>query len=149
MPIIATLQDATAAAPKPLGVGAVVLLFVVGSLFVVGWSRWVRPMNLAIGFAATVAMWTLSYVAMLQPGLVAGELLFVGALACVFAGGWVAGRRAPADASGTSVGLVSATSNLLVIGAVLRDEPGGTHRGGRCPLRRRCSGPWRRRTSWS
>ncbi len=127
MTIIATLQDASAAAPKPLGIGAVVLLFVVGSLFVVGWSRWVRPMNLAIGFAVTVAMWTLSYVAMLQPGLVAGELLFAGALACVFAGGWVAGRRAPADAGGMSVGLVSATINLMVIGAFLRDEQGGTH----------------------
>jgi cytochrome c oxidase assembly protein subunit 15 len=126
MPIIAALQDASAA-PQPLGVAAVVLLFVVGSLFVVGWSRWVRPMNLAIGFAVTVAMWTLSYVAMLQPGLVAGELLFVAALACVFAGGWVAGRRAPSEASGASVGLVSATINLMVVGAFLRDEQGGTH----------------------
>jgi cytochrome c oxidase assembly protein subunit 15 len=127
MQIIAALQDATAAPEKPLGIAAVLLIFVVGSLAVVGWSRWVRPMNLALGFAATVAMWTLSYVALLQPGLVAGELLFAGALACVFAGGWVAGRRAPEEASGLSVGLVSATINLMVVGAFLRDEQGGSH----------------------
>ncbi|MFM8783967.1 MAG: hypothetical protein ACKOFI_02140, partial [Phycisphaerales bacterium] len=86
---IAALQDA-AAAPTPLGLGALIALFVVGSIVVVFWSRWVRPMNLALGYAATVAMWALSYVAMLQPGIVAGEALFAGALACVFAAGWVA-----------------------------------------------------------
>ena len=89
---IALLQDAAAPAAEqaPLGLGALVALFVVGSVAVVLWSRWVRPMNLALGYAATVAMWALSYVAMLQPGIVAGEALFAGALACVFAAGWLA-----------------------------------------------------------
>ncbi|MFM8872383.1 MAG: COX15/CtaA family protein, partial [Phycisphaerales bacterium] len=124
---IAALQDAAAAPdPTPLGLGALIALFVVGSIVVVFWSRWVRPMNLALGYAATVAMWALSYVAMLQPGIVAGEALFAGALACVFAAGWVAGRRAPGEASGMSVGIVSATINLMVIGAFLRDEQGGS-----------------------
>lgn len=125
---IALLQDAAAPAAEqaPLGLGALVALFVVGSVAVVLWSRWVRPMNLALGYAATVAMWALSYVAMLQPGIVAGEALFAGALACVFAAGWLAGRRAPGEASGMAVGIVSATINLMVIGAFLRDEQGGS-----------------------
>lgn len=125
---IALLQDAAAPAAEqaPLGLGALVALFVVGSIAVVFWSRWVRPMNLALGYAATVAMWALSYVAMLQPGIVAGEALFAGALACVFAAGWLAGRRAPGEASGMAVGIVSATINLMVIGAFLRDEQGGS-----------------------
>ena len=125
---IALLQDAAAPAAEqaPLGLGALVALFVVGSIAVVFWSHWVRPMNLALGYAATVAMWALSYVAMLQPGIVAGEALFAGALACVFAAGWLAGRRAPGEASGMAVGIVSATINLMVIGAFLRDEQGGS-----------------------
>jgi|LakMenEpi03Aug12_release.lakeMendotaPanAssembly.Ray.scaffolds.fasta_scaffold134594_2 cytochrome c oxidase assembly protein subunit 15 len=126
---IAALQDAVAATtaePTPLGLGPLLALFVVGSIVVVAWSRWVRPMNLALGYAATVAMWALSYVAMLQPGIVAGEALFAGALACVFAAGWLAGRRAPGEASGMSVGIVSATINLMVIGAFLHDEQGGS-----------------------
>ncbi|RLS47044.1 MAG: hypothetical protein DWH86_01515 [Planctomycetota bacterium] len=122
-PVVA---PAPAAAAAPLSIPVLVLLMVVGSGFVIGWSRWVRPMNLAIGFVVTVAMWTLSYVALLQPGFVAGEALFVGALACVLFGGFMAGRFAPGQASGLSVGLVSATINLMVLGAFLRDEQGGT-----------------------
>ena len=116
----------TQAPAAPLGISALVLLMVVGSGFVIAWSRWVRPMNLAIGFVVTVAMWTLSYLALLQPGFVAGEALFVGALACVLFGGFLAGRFAPGQASGLSVGLVSATINLMVVGAFLRDEQGGS-----------------------
>lgn len=119
------LADPAAVPAAPLGIPALVLLFAVGSAAVVAWSRWVRPMNLAIGFAATVAMWTLSYVAMLQPGFAAGEALFAGALACVLVGGFVAGRFAPGESSGMSVGLVSATINLMVVGAFLRDEQQG------------------------
>jgi cytochrome c oxidase assembly protein subunit 15 len=114
-----------AAAAEPLGLAALLALFVVGSALVLAFARFVRPMNLAIGFGATVAMWALSYVAMLQPGQFAGELLFAGAVACVLAGGFVAGRFAHGQASGLGVGLVSATVNLLVIGAFLRDEQGG------------------------
>ncbi len=122
-PVVA---PAPAAAAAPLSIAVLVLLMVVGSGFVIGWSRWVRPMNLAIGFVVTVAMWTLSYVALLQPGFVAGEALFVGALACVLFGGFMAGRFAPGQASGLSVGLVSATINMMVLGAFLRDEQGGS-----------------------
>lgn len=122
-PVVAPAPAATAA---PLSIAVLVLLMVVGSGFVIGWSRWVRPMNLAIGFVVTVAMWTLSYVALLQPGFVAGEALFVGALACVLFGGFMAGRFAPGQASGLSVGLVSATINMMVLGAFLRDEQGGS-----------------------
>jgi len=120
-------QDAAAVTPasNPLGLGVLLALFVVGGAVTLAWARWVRPMNLAIGFATTVAMWTLSFIAMLQPGQAAGEVLFAGAVACVLAGGFVAGRMAPGAANGLSVGLVSATVNLLVIGAFLRDEQGG------------------------
>ena len=124
--LVAPDVSPTPAAAAPLGIAALILLMVVGTGFVIGWSRWVRPMNLAIGFAVTVAMWTLSYIALLQPGFVAGEALFVGALVCVLLGGVVAGRYAPGQASGLSVGLVSATINLMVVGAFLRDEQGGT-----------------------
>jgi len=137
MHMLIAIQDSAAAAltstpvvtpapAAPLGISALVLLMVVGSGFVIAWSRWVRPMNLAIGFVVTVAMWTLSYMALLQPGFVAGEALFVGALACVLFGGFLAGRFAPGQASGLSVGLVSATINLMVVGAFLRDEQGGS-----------------------
>jgi len=122
-PVVAPVPAAAAA---PLSIAVLVLLMVVGSGFVIGWSRWVRPMNLAIGFVVTVAMWTLSYVALLQPGFMAGEALFVGALACVLFGGFMAGRFAPGQASGLSVGLVSATINMMVLGAFLRDEQGGS-----------------------
>ncbi|MEY4810555.1 MAG: hypothetical protein RI986_893, partial [Planctomycetota bacterium] len=131
MHMLIAIQDSAAAAltstpvvtpapAAPLGISALILLMVVGSGFVIAWSRWVRPMNLAIGFVVTVAMWTLSYLALLQPGFVAGEALFVGALACVLFGGFLAGRFAPGQASGLSVGLVSATINLMVVGAFLR-----------------------------
>jgi cytochrome c oxidase assembly protein subunit 15 len=114
-----------AAADTPLGLGALLVLFVGGSLAVLAWASRVRPMNLALGFATTVAMWTFAYVALLQPGRFAGEALFAGSVACVLAGGFVAGRFAPGESSGLRVGLVSATVNLLVIGAFLRDEQGG------------------------
>ena len=88
-----------AAADTPLGLGALLVLFVGGSLAVLAWASRVRPMNLALGFATTVAMWTFAYVALLQPGRFAGEALFAGSVACVLAGGFVAGgwglRRRP------------------------------------------------------
>ena len=81
-----------AAADTPLGLGALLVLFVGGSLAVLAWASRVRPMNLALGFATTVAMWTFAYVALLQPGRFAGEALFAGSVACVLAGGFVAGN---------------------------------------------------------
>jgi cytochrome c oxidase assembly protein subunit 15 len=114
-----------ATAADPLGLLALLGLFLVGAFVVLLWASRVRPMNLALGFATTVAMWTFAYLALLQPGQFAGELLFAGSVACVVAGGFVAGRLAPAEASGVRTGLVSATVNLMVIGAFLRDEQGG------------------------
>jgi cytochrome c oxidase assembly protein subunit 15 len=90
------------------------------------WSAWVRPMNHALGIAATVAMWVLSYVALLQPGFLASELLFAGGVATLVAAGWVAGRFPASGACGWRVGLVSATVNLMIVGAFLHDEKGGT-----------------------
>ena len=69
---LTTTPVVTQAPAAPLGIAPLILLMVVGSGFVIAWSRWVRPMNLAIGFVVTVAMWTLSYLALLQPGFVAG-----------------------------------------------------------------------------
>jgi len=114
-----------ATAADPLGLLALLGLFLAGAFVVLLWASRVRPMNLALGFATTVAMWTFAYLALLQPGQFAGELLFAGSVACVVAGGFVAGRLAPAEASGVRTGLVSATVNLMVIGAFLRDEQGG------------------------
>lgn len=117
---------APSAAAQPLSRMALVGLFALGSLVVVAWARWLRPANLALGLATTVAMWTLSYIALMQPGQLAGEVLFAGVLACLFAGGFVAGRFPHAGARGAAVGLVSATVNLMVLGAFMRDEQGGS-----------------------
>jgi heme a synthase len=101
-------------------------LFVGGSLLVMLWASWVRTMHLALGFAATVAMWALGYVAMMQPGLVAGEALFVMMLGVLFAAGYVAGRFGGPETRPLAVGVVSAIANLLVLGAFLRDEQHGS-----------------------
>lgn len=130
MHTLAQAAATTAAnAPQPRSAGDF-LMIVAGfaGLVLVGalWSRWVRPANLALGMAATVAMWTLSYVALLQPGFLASELLFAGCVASLLAAGWVAGRHPSGGACGWRVGLVSATVNLMIVGAFLRDEQGGT-----------------------
>jgi len=91
------------------------------------WTRFVRPMHLALGFAATAVLWALGYVALMQPGLVAGEALFGLMLVVLFVAGWVAGRYGDADVRPVSVGLVSAIANLLVIGAFLRDDQHGSN----------------------
>lgn len=104
----------------------IVALFVFGSAVVVAWSRFVRVPHLAIGFAATTSLWALGYVAMMRPGLVAGEVVFAAMLAVLFAAGFVAGRFGDRSVRPLSVGLVSATVNLLVLGAFLRDERHGS-----------------------
>jgi cytochrome c oxidase assembly protein subunit 15 len=124
-----TAASAAASAPPPASAGSFLpVIAAFAGLVVVGalWSRWVRPANLALGMAATVAMWTLSYVALLQPGFLASELLFAGCVASLLAAGWVAGRHPSSGACGWRVGLVSATVNLMIVGAFLRDEQGGT-----------------------
>ncbi|MFO0828063.1 MAG: COX15/CtaA family protein [Phycisphaerales bacterium] len=105
---------------------AFVIVLVVGLPLLFGWARMVRPMHLALGFAATALLWVLGYVALLQPGLAVGELLFGLMLAVLFGAGFVAGRYGDGDVRPMTVGLVSAIANLLVVGAFLRDEQHGS-----------------------
>ena len=42
-----------------MGLPVLVVLMLVGCAGLFGWSRWVRPMNLAIGFFVSVTMWAL------------------------------------------------------------------------------------------
>ncbi len=85
-----------------------------------------RGRTLAIGFATTVAMWAVAYVSMMKPGLVMGEVLFGVTLACLLAGGFIAGRNtSPHERpwlAGLKVGIVSASLNLLLIGSLLGGE---------------------------
>ncbi|MDZ4754748.1 MAG: COX15/CtaA family protein [Phycisphaerae bacterium] len=97
-------------------------VFAGGAALVLLWARFARPVHLALGFAATATLWALGYVAMMQPGLIAGDALFAIMLAVVFAAGFIAGRFGGDDVRPVSVGLVSATANLLVLGAFIFDE---------------------------
>lgn len=119
----AAIAPPSSALSRWLTLGA---LFVVGSGVVMLWARFVRTIHLALGFAATVALWAVGYVAMLQPGLAIGELLFVAMLGILFAAGFIAGRFGGHDVRPFRVGLVSAVANLLVLGAFLRDEQHGS-----------------------
>ncbi len=129
-----TTALATAANPNPASFSVLIPLFAVGVALVLGWAWWVRSINLALGLASTVAMWTLAYVALLQPGFLAGELLFAGMVLCLVLGGARAARLRAAAQPGTAathahglrVGLVSATVNLMVLGMFLRPEQGNT-----------------------
>lgn len=117
-------QDpAAASAPAALGLGALLVLFVLGAAFVFLVTRFVSALHLALGFATTAAMWAIGYVSMLAPGLWIGEVLFAAILAVPVLFGAIARR---AGASPVKVGLVSALANLLVLGAFLRDEQGGS-----------------------
>ena len=83
-----------------------------------------RGLPLAIGFATTVAMWAIAYVAMMRPGILAGEILFGKMLLAVIAGGFIAGRlndrvgRVFGVRAGVQVGLICATVNLLIVGSL-------------------------------
>ncbi|MCE2881655.1 MAG: COX15/CtaA family protein [Planctomycetaceae bacterium] len=102
---------------------AIFLLFAVGAPLALAVSWRIKPMHLALGFATTAAMWAIGYVSMMAPGLWIGEVLFALTLAVPVAFGALARR---AGASPVMTGLVSAFANLLVIGAFLRDEQGGS-----------------------
>lgn len=117
-------QTAAGAAEEPARTGFGVLVAVFGglALLAVAWSWFVRPINLALGLGTTVAMWALSYLALLQPGQFGGELLFAAVVLCALAGGCCAGRYSAFGARGVSVGLVSAVFNLMVLGAFLGDR---------------------------
>jgi cytochrome c oxidase assembly protein subunit 15 len=81
---------------------------------------------LAIGFAATVCMWGIAYVSLMQPGLVVGEVLFVAILMVAVAGGLFAARLAGRGiVGGAMVGLVCGLLNLLLVGSLIAGEQPG------------------------
>ncbi len=88
----------------------------------------VRGGDLALGFGATVGMWTLGYIAMMRPGLLAGEALFALTLSAPAFMGWLAARRGAATP--WKVGAVSATVNLLVVGSLFSRDAGDVWREG-------------------
>ncbi len=98
-------------------------LFVVGAVLVLRITWRISTVHLALGFAATAAMWAVGYLAMLEPGMWLGDVLFALMLAVPVLMGVVAQR---AGASALKSGLVCAFANLLIIGAFLRDEQHGS-----------------------
>lgn len=111
-------------APRTTASIVMMIVFaVIGMIAVVALASAVRPVHLAIGFGATVAMWALGYVAMTAPGLPVGEVLFGLMLLCVGAAGMIAARRGGSARSGLVVGLVSAGANLLIVGSLFGGRP--------------------------
>ncbi len=124
--MLGTLQTTLEVPGEPTNIAMVLALALVGCLLIVWWAAYSRPMHLALGFATTAVLWFLGYIAMLSPGLAAGEVLFALMLLVVFCGGFVAARMG-VDANGARiipfrVGFASATANVLVLGAFLRSN---------------------------
>lgn len=84
--------------------------------------------DLAYGFSATVGMWSLAYVAMMRPGVVGGELLFVLTLAVPLLAGGCARRTG--GATPWKVGFVAATVNLLIVGSLFSKDGASVWREG-------------------
>ena len=112
---VALATNATAGLSIPMLLG----LFVVGAVLVLRITWRISTVHLALGFAATAAMWIVGYLAMLEPGLWIGELLFVLMLLVPMLMGALAQR---AGASALKSGLVCAFANLLIIGAFNSDS---------------------------
>ncbi len=80
---------------------------------------------LALGFGTTVVMWVIGYTCRIPPVWVPGPLLVFLLLVCLLAGGVLAGRWVPRNATlGARVGLLASVLNLLVLGSLLTGEPG-------------------------
>jgi cytochrome c oxidase assembly protein subunit 15 len=81
---------------------------------------------LVFGFGTSVAMWFAGYLGRLPGVAVPSALLGSVLLACLFAGGFAAGRFGTRGASGAvQAGLVAAALNLLVLGSLLASaDPG-------------------------
>ena len=83
---------------------------------------------LSFGFGATTVMWMLCYVAMLQPGQLVGEALFVMVMLALLATGALAGTttnsRSQGACRGGWIGLISAILNLLLVGSILGSASG-------------------------
>jgi len=76
-----------------------------------------RGRTLTIGWAVSVAMWAVAYVAMMGSGFVVGEILAVVMLLVVVAGGAFAARFGGVREA-LGVGAVSAGVNMLLIGSL-------------------------------
>lgn len=120
------LAAAATAEHQPMALGVLLGIAIVLALAAMAWAWWVKPLNLALGLGTAVVMWTLTYVALLQPGFLVSEALFGAAVLAVVGGGYLAGRAGVEQASGLSVGLVSATFNTLMVGSALGGQKDGT-----------------------
>jgi cytochrome c oxidase assembly protein subunit 15 len=80
---------------------------------------------LATGFGTTVAMWGVGYLCRIPPAIVPSWLLLLFLVACMFGGGFLAGRIPGAGwRAGFWTGIISAGLNLLVLGSLLTgDQP--------------------------
>jgi cytochrome c oxidase assembly protein subunit 15 len=87
---------------------------------------------LAIAFATTTVIWLLSYAAMLQPGSLAGEVIF-GLTVLVLVAGSALGAIVDTDGHalsraarrGLEIGLISAFVNLMLVGSLIGGSGGG------------------------
>ena len=134
-PLLVAQAEAAPLLPSLLALyaGALVLLAIVlavaaPALRALGTHGFLRGGDLALGFAATVGMWALGYVAMMRPGLLAGEVLFALTLASPAVMGWFAARRG--SATPWKVGAVSATVNLLIVGSLFSRDAADVWREG-------------------
>ena len=84
---------------------------------------------LTFGFGATTVMWLLCYVAMLQPGQLVGEALFVMVVLALMGAAALASSDLSSPARGlwrgSWVGMVSALLNLLLVGSLMGGDSQG------------------------
>lgn len=80
----------------------------------------------ALAFATTVAMWAAGYICRFPAVQAPAPLLLVLMLACLFFGGYLAGKLTGGGTTmGARVGAVASLINLLVLGSVLGGSGGG------------------------
>lgn len=83
--------------------------------------RPVRGAVLTCGYGTVLVMWALGYVALLQPGLLLGEIIVMAMVLALLAGGFAAGRFTGQGVyAGAATGAVVAMLNLLIVGGLLR-----------------------------
>ena len=75
---------------------------------------------LSIAFAVSGIAWMCSYIALLEPGFLIGEILWILALVSLPIGGWFASCwKESTWKSASAVGLVSSLINLMILGSLL------------------------------
>ena len=77
---------------------------------------------LTLAFGTTVAMWAIGYFGRLPALMLPSPVLAVLLLACVVAGGWVAGRHAGGWRAGLVVGFVIGLLDLLILGSLITGD---------------------------